>query len=195
MLRWVSMGAIALGLLVSAPAAAQDVTVFGADWCGNCRAMRAYLDGKGVRYAWRDTEVPANLRAMQAEGGRGGIPFWIIGGRKGVGFNLPAIERALGGETQAKPAARPRARPVRKPAPAQPRKPPAWWRARAQALHRDVARLERAVQTNAHSGRDGRADRDALLHRQLSKARSDLSALQRDARKQGVPPSELAPAR
>ncbi len=195
MLRWASLGAIAIGLLTAAPVAAQDVTVFGADWCGNCRAMRAPLDREGVAYDWRDTEVPANVRAMKAEGGSGAIPFWIIRGRKGVGFNLPAIERALRGETRAPtPTARPTRKPLRtRAAPRAPTRPPAWWRGRAQALHRDIARLERAVRDNARSAPAGRADRDALLHRQLSKARRDLTALQRAARAAGVPATLLAP--
>ncbi|MCB9540265.1 MAG: glutaredoxin family protein [Myxococcales bacterium] len=124
MLRWVSWGALAFGLLLAAPAAAQDVTVYGADWCRNCRMMRAYLSLKGIPYTWRDTQVPANLQAMKAAGGTGGIPFWIIQGRKGVGFDRAAIDGALGGRPPARaaqparevPAKRPWARPKRRPA-------------------------------------------------------------------------------
>ncbi|MCB9540266.1 MAG: hypothetical protein H6704_28970 [Myxococcales bacterium] len=54
------------------------------------------------------------------------------------------------------------------------------------------------MQVNARSGGNARAraDKDALLHRQLGKARRELSALERSVAAQKVTPGDLrAPRR
>lgn len=52
------------------------VTVFGADWCPDCRRSKRLLDRLGVPYVWRDTEDDdAALQEMLAlNGGRQSIP-------------------------------------------------------------------------------------------------------------------------
>lgn len=55
---------------------APAVTVFGADWCPDCRRSKRLLDRLGVPYVWRDTEEDeVALEEMLAlNGGRQSIP-------------------------------------------------------------------------------------------------------------------------
>jgi glutaredoxin len=84
-----------LSSLVSAP-----VTVFGAKWCGACRALESGLAARKIAYAVVDVdESPAAFARARNESGSGGaIPLtsvetsqkkvWI------VGADVDAVERA-----------------------------------------------------------------------------------------------------
>lgn len=204
MVRWRALGwAFALSLLLAAPAGAQSVTVYGADWCGACRKLKSHLQQRGVRYTWLDIGFPANKAAMHAAGGGGSIPFWIIGDKKGVGFPRGVVDAALrrAGALGSAPRARPgkkrsktkRARYGKKGK----RQPAAWWRARALKLHRRIAQLVDALADHAENGESGLYgdDKEAMLKRQLQKTQRRLRRLERDAREARVPRKYLeAPA-
>ena len=55
------------------------ITMYGADWCGDCRRSKALLDRRGVDYDYIDLEreVEAAARA-QAISGRTNIPVIVF---------------------------------------------------------------------------------------------------------------------
>jgi glutaredoxin-like protein len=52
-----------------------DLTMYGADWCSDCRRSKALLDSLGVAYDYVDVEESAeNADAARAISGRTSIP-------------------------------------------------------------------------------------------------------------------------
>jgi mycoredoxin len=46
-----------------------ELTMYGADWCGDCRRAKRYLDAAGVAYRWVDlTQDPAEKAMLKAAG-------------------------------------------------------------------------------------------------------------------------------
>lgn len=56
------------------------LTVYGADWCGDCRRTKRYLDQTGTRYVWVDTAADTSARAMLKEAGYLAIPVVLVPG-------------------------------------------------------------------------------------------------------------------
>lgn len=56
----------------------QQIRMYGADWCGDCRRTKAQLDGLGVAYEYLDVEANPEL-AEEARGisGRTNIPVVV----------------------------------------------------------------------------------------------------------------------
>ncbi len=51
------------------------ITVYGADWCRDCRRSKALLDAEGVAYRWVDVEASkAAADEAMAVSGRPNIP-------------------------------------------------------------------------------------------------------------------------
>lgn len=74
----------------------KDVVIYSADWCGFCRAVKEYLDGKGVKYTEKNIEQdPKYAEESVAKSGQMGIPVTIIGENVIVGFDRPKIDAAL----------------------------------------------------------------------------------------------------
>jgi glutaredoxin len=57
-----------------------QVTVYGADWCGDCRRARRFLDRIGTPYAWVDTATDRAARAMLDAAGYHAIPVVLVPG-------------------------------------------------------------------------------------------------------------------
>lgn len=57
------------------------ITVFGADWCPDCRRSKRLLERLSIPYVWRDTDADeAALEEMLAlNGGRQSIPVVQVG--------------------------------------------------------------------------------------------------------------------
>ncbi|NBX22715.1 MAG: NrdH-redoxin [Microbacteriaceae bacterium] len=54
---------------------AQKITMYGAEWCGDCRRSKAFLDGHEVEYDYVDLEAhPEAAEVAQAIAGRKNIP-------------------------------------------------------------------------------------------------------------------------
>ena len=56
------------------------LTIFGADWCPDCRRSKRLLDRLGVPYTWRDTEhdEDALTELLGFTGGRQSIPVIVF---------------------------------------------------------------------------------------------------------------------
>lgn len=53
----------------------QQLTMFGADWCGDCRRTKAQLDGLGIAYKYIDLmQDPAAADVARDISGRTNIP-------------------------------------------------------------------------------------------------------------------------
>lgn len=73
-----------------------NITVYGAEWCGFCHMVRRYLDDKKIEFNYVDVDKdPA--RAMEAieKSGQRGIPVVDIDGEIIIGFDRPRIDAAL----------------------------------------------------------------------------------------------------
>jgi mycoredoxin len=56
-----------------------DVTVFGADWCPDCRRSKRLLDRLGVAYLYRDLDAePGAAGEAQEISGRQSIPVIVL---------------------------------------------------------------------------------------------------------------------
>ncbi len=58
----------------------ERLTVYGADWCGDCRRAKRFLDQTGTPYVWVDTAAEAGVRAMLKAAGYLAIPVVLIPG-------------------------------------------------------------------------------------------------------------------
>jgi mycoredoxin len=56
------------------------LTVYGADWCPDCRRSKRLLDRLGIAYTWRDTEHDEDALAemLALNGGRQSIPVVVF---------------------------------------------------------------------------------------------------------------------
>jgi glutaredoxin-like protein len=56
-----------------------DITVYGADWCSDCRRSKSLLDREGVPYRWIDVEAEESAAAEAlAISGRTSIPVVVF---------------------------------------------------------------------------------------------------------------------
>ncbi|RON01960.1 NrdH-redoxin [Pseudomonas brassicacearum] len=71
------------------------VVLYATDWCGYCKAIRRFLDQKGIPYREFDIEKDADARkAYEALGGRG-IPMLDVNGTLIRGYEPDEILAAL----------------------------------------------------------------------------------------------------
>lgn len=76
-----SLSSVLRGLLTPAPApdpiplvVPEELTVYGADWCGDCRRAKRYLHAAGVAYRWVDLTRDRGSKAMVTAAGLRAIP-------------------------------------------------------------------------------------------------------------------------
>jgi mycoredoxin len=53
------------------------VTVYGADWCVDCRRARRYLDATGIPYRWVDVAADRSAQALLDSAGYRAIPVIV----------------------------------------------------------------------------------------------------------------------
>ncbi len=76
---------------------ATTVTVYGADWCGDCRRTKRWLDGSGLEWVYVDRDADPAVRAMLAEAGYLAIPVVVLpDGSVLVEPSDAALARAVG---------------------------------------------------------------------------------------------------
>jgi mycoredoxin len=54
------------------------VTVYGADWCGDCRRTKRWLDSTDLAWTWIDRDADPAVRAMLADAGYLAIPVVVL---------------------------------------------------------------------------------------------------------------------
>ena len=52
----------------------EELTMYGADWCGDCRRAKRHLDAAGVTYRWVDLTQDPVAKAMLKAAGLPAIP-------------------------------------------------------------------------------------------------------------------------
>ena len=57
-----------------------EITVYGANWCGDCRRAKKFMDDNGVGYDWVDVENdPAAIElVLKLNGGKRIIPTIVF---------------------------------------------------------------------------------------------------------------------
>lgn len=69
------------GMSVTHPIAdPASLTVYGADWCGDCRRTKRLLAEFGVDYDWVDVEAQPEIRAELTANGYPAIPVVVLPG-------------------------------------------------------------------------------------------------------------------
>lgn len=53
------------------------VTVYGADWCGDCRRAKRYLEAEGIPYRYLDLETDAGAKRVVHDAGIRSIPVIV----------------------------------------------------------------------------------------------------------------------
>ena len=53
------------------------VTVYGADWCGDCRRAKRFLDATGTPYRYVDLEVDGAAQQLVDDAGYRAIPVIV----------------------------------------------------------------------------------------------------------------------
>lgn len=72
------------------------VLVYSAVWCPWCRRVKKFLKSHKIKFEEKDIEDdPENAREMVRKSGQSGIPVIEIDGKIIVGFDEPAIRKAL----------------------------------------------------------------------------------------------------
>jgi len=58
-----------------------NIILYSADFCGDCRLLRAWMDAQGISYELRDIRKnPEYAKELEEKTGKQGVPFLIIDG-------------------------------------------------------------------------------------------------------------------
>jgi glutaredoxin len=57
---------------------AATITVYGADWCGDCRRTKRWLNASGLDWTWIDRDADPEVRGMLADAGYLAIPVVVL---------------------------------------------------------------------------------------------------------------------
>jgi mycoredoxin len=57
-----------------------EITMYGADWCGDCRRSKRFLDSNSVAYNYIDVEADASAseKVIEINGGMRSIPVIVF---------------------------------------------------------------------------------------------------------------------
>ena len=57
-----------------------EITMYGAEWCGDCRRSKKFLDANNVKYNYIDVETDASAsdKVIEINGGMRSIPVIIF---------------------------------------------------------------------------------------------------------------------
>ena len=82
------------------PAALPDtttITVYGADWCGDCRRTKRWLPASGLEWTWIARDADPEVKTMLADAGYLAIPVVVLpGGQVLVEPTDAALATAVG---------------------------------------------------------------------------------------------------
>jgi glutaredoxin len=162
------LAVLVLGLAGEA-LAKPNVTMYGASWCGPCRAVRGFLTRHAVSFDYRDIDNEKNRARFHAVTGRQrGIPLVVIDGEKVRGANLKGLRLILerkGIRLGGVPAPRPGEDFYGG-------HPTSWWQAQFAALRQRVADFEKRVAQSDEYAQTNH-DREVVLE----KMKDDLEIL------------------
>lgn len=91
----------ALTLLVptsveAGPKVRAAVTMYGASWCGPCKAVKRFFSANGIPHQYVDVDSSSGGDAFErANGGKRSIPLTFVGRRRVRGANVEALRQAL----------------------------------------------------------------------------------------------------
>jgi glutaredoxin len=54
------------------------ITAYGADWCGDCRRTKRWLNASGLDWTWIDRDADPEVRHMLADAGYLAIPVVVL---------------------------------------------------------------------------------------------------------------------
>jgi glutaredoxin-like protein NrdH len=81
----------------------KKIVVYTAPICGDCQALKAFMDANGVEYESRDIKQnPAYAEELEAATGKQGVPFltidgqWVRGYEPGAPFSEVFARKLLG---------------------------------------------------------------------------------------------------
>ncbi len=65
----------------------KQIILYSAEFCGDCRALRAWMDKQGLAYELRDIRAnPAYAAALEEKTGKQGVPYLIVDGEWKRGY-------------------------------------------------------------------------------------------------------------
>lgn len=80
----------------SRPAASQpEVHLYATEWCGYCKATRAFFAANGIRYTEHDIEKSSDALLMHRKLGGNGVPLVVIGDEVIRGYNEAHMRELL----------------------------------------------------------------------------------------------------
>ena len=71
------------------------VVMYGTAWCDYCAKTRAHFKANKVEFIDLDIEKSELARQQHQALGGGGVPVVLVGNRKIIGFNAPALTEAV----------------------------------------------------------------------------------------------------
>lgn len=76
---------------------AKSVKVYSATWCPWCHKVKDFLSANKIPFQDIDVEkVPGATEELTKKSGQTGIPVTDVDGQMIIGFNEPALKKALG---------------------------------------------------------------------------------------------------
>jgi len=67
----------------------KEVIVYSAELCGDCQALKAFMDANGIAYEVRDIKAdPEHARTLEEKTGKLGVPYLVIGGQWVRGYDV-----------------------------------------------------------------------------------------------------------
>lgn len=59
----------------------KEIILYSADFCGDCRNLRAWMDANGIPYVVRDIRKhPEYARELEEKTGKQGVPYLVMDG-------------------------------------------------------------------------------------------------------------------
>ena len=69
----------------------KTIILYSAPLCGDCQALKAFMDANGVAYETRDIKQnPAYAEELETATGKQGVPYLIVDGEWVRGYELGA---------------------------------------------------------------------------------------------------------
>ena len=72
-----------------------EVHLYATDWCGYCKATRAFFEANGIRYTEHDIEKSSDALLTHRKLGGNGVPLVVIGDEVIKGYNEATMRELL----------------------------------------------------------------------------------------------------